>query len=56
LKYRRRVQTANPIYPFAIEYIAYSMIGAAVIVAKGVIKSLLNRSILWPHGEQRERK
>jgi hypothetical protein len=55
-KYCRRVLTANPIRPFAIEYASYSMVGAVAVAVKAVISNLLKGAILWPHEEQRERK
>jgi len=49
------VLTADKTSQFEIGYAAYPMFGAVVVTAKVVAHGLLNRSILWPHGEQ-ERK
>jgi hypothetical protein len=49
------VLTADNNRPFEIGYAAYPMAGAVVVMVKVATRGLLNRSVLWPHGEQ-ERK
>ena len=48
--------TADKASQFAMGYAAYPMAGAVVVTVKVAARGLLNRSIIWPYGEQQERK
>ncbi|MDR3458518.1 MAG: hypothetical protein P4N60_13795 [Verrucomicrobiae bacterium] len=48
--------TAEKTSQFEIGYAAYPMAGIVVVIANVAARSFLTRFILWPHGEQQERK